>query len=124
MTDDQQAVFDRARAILAKFSPPLVVLKDAPGDYQLTTDKPAVVGTRKMDSVWFAGLAATKNGVTLHFLPIYGDPSLGEKLPKDFMKVLKGKACFHVGKLNPELSTSVEEALEVGLQAYRDRGWL
>lgn len=123
MTDEQQAVFDRARALLSNYAPPMVVLKDEPGDYQLTGPKPAVIGKRKMDSVWFAGLKATKSDVTLHFLPVYGDPKLAEKLPALFMKALKGQACFHLGQFGPELSAATEAALEIGAAAYRDRGW-
>ena len=124
MTDEQHVVFDQARTMLRKFTPPMVVLKDEAGDFQVTTAKPAVIGERKMDSVWFAGLKATKSDVTLHFLPVYIDPKLGEQLPPLFMKTLKGKACFHLGKFSPELSLATEEALTLGLEFYRARGWL
>ena len=117
-------VFDQLRTMLARLAPPMVVLKDEPGDYQLTSSKPVVIGKRKMESVWFAGLKATKSGLTLHFLPVYCDPTLGEKLPPVFMKTLKGKACFHYGKLSPELAKATEEALALGMEAYRSRGWL
>lgn len=124
MTDEQRVVFDQVRTMLSQLTPPMVVLKDEPGDYQLTASKPVVIGKRKMDSVWFAGLKATKSGVTLHFMPVYCDPTLGEKLPPVFMKTLEGKACFHLGKFSPELSSATEEALTLGLESYRARGWL
>jgi|SRR5579863_6699542 len=124
MTDDQAAVFEQVRAILRRHVPPFVVIKDEPGKYELTSPKPATIGARKLDSVWFAGLSATKSGVTLHFMPVYGDPGIAEKLSPVFMRTLKGKACFHLGNFPPELAEATEQALEFGLEAYRARGWL
>ena len=110
--------------MLARHAPPLVVIKDEPGDYQLTTDKPVVIGKRKMDSVWFAGLTATKSGITLRFMPAYCNPEFSAKLSPMFMKTLKGKACFHIGKFPPEFASATEGALKLGVDAYRNRGWL
>ncbi len=124
MTPEQQAVFDKVKAMLAAHVPPFVVIKDEPGDYQLTGPKPVTFGKRKMDSAWFAGLAANKGGITLHYMPIYGDSTLGSQLSPIFMKTLKGKACFHLGKFGPELERATEEAIRVGVEAYRSRDWV
>jgi hypothetical protein len=124
MTVDQESVFEKARAMLSRCVPPFVVIKDEPGDYQLTSPKPVTIGKRKLDSVWFAGLTTTKTGVTLHFMPVYGDPKMAGKLSPVFMKTLKGKACFHLGNFPAELAAATEAALELGVEAYRARGWL
>ena len=124
MTEEQTAVFNQLRAMLSKHVPPLVVIKDEPEAFHLTGTKPAVIWGRKRDSVWFAGLAVTKKGITLHFMPVYGNAELGEELPAVFMKTLKGQACFHVGNLTPELADATEEAIAIGIEAYRTREWL
>lgn len=124
MTEDQARVFEALKALLLAHVPPLVVLKDVPGDFQVTGPKPVVIDKRKMDSVWFAGIKANKGDITLHYLPIYGDPSLGERLNPKFMKVLKGKACFHMGAFNSELQEATAEALDTGVEAYKSRGWI
>lgn len=40
------------------------------------------------------------------------------------LKLLKGKSCFHVKVLTPELSAQIEEALQSGFALYRQRGWV
>ncbi len=124
MSDEQQVVYEQLKEMLSSLVPPLAVLKDVPGDFQITATKHVVIDKRKMAGVWFAGLKMNKAAVTLHFLPVYGDPKLSEKLPPAFMQTLKGKACFHFAKISPELEVDVKEALEIGLAAYKSRDWL
>jgi hypothetical protein len=57
-------------------------------------------------------------------MPIYMDSSLGERLSPLFMKTLKGKSCFHLGKFGPDLAAATEEALRLGVERYRQRGWV
>jgi len=46
------------------------------------------------------------------------------KLSPALLKLLQGKTCFHVKAMNEELKKDIEAALVLGIQAYRERGWL
>jgi hypothetical protein len=39
-------------------------------------------------------------------------------------ELLKGKSCFHIMKLTPELPGQIKSALQIGFKAYRARGWV
>jgi hypothetical protein len=124
MTDEQQIAFDQVRAMLQKHMPPLVAVKDIAGEYHVSVGKPVVVNNRKMDPMWFGVVKANKVSVTLHYMPVYWDPSLAEQLPPVFMKTLKGQACFQVDKGGPELMAAVEDAIGIGIKAFQSRDWL
>jgi hypothetical protein len=40
------------------------------------------------------------------------------------VKLLKGKTCFHLTKLDEGLRKDIQSALELGTKVYRDRGWV
>ncbi len=56
-------------------------------------------------------------------MPIYGAPALKKSLARELLKLLKGKTCFHVKSLTPELKEHIQSALKVGLAAYTKSGW-
>ena len=124
MTDEQQIAFDNVRTMLKRHMPPLVAAKDLPSEYHVSVGKPVVVNNRKMNPMWFGVVKANKVSVTLHYMPVYWDPSLAERLSPVFMKTLKGQACFQVDKGGPELMAAIEEAISIGIEAWQSNGWL
>ncbi len=40
------------------------------------------------------------------------------------LATLKGKSCFYIKKLTPEIRAQIVEALSKGLELYRQRGWV
>jgi hypothetical protein len=40
------------------------------------------------------------------------------------MKLLKGKSCFYVKVLTPELRRDIQTALRAGAQSYKKLGWV
>jgi len=40
------------------------------------------------------------------------------------LRLLKGKSCFHIKKLTPELLQQIAEALDQGYRLYQARGWV
>jgi hypothetical protein len=57
-------------------------------------------------------------------MPVYAEPEVKQLFKPELLRLLKGKSCFHIRKLAPELPGQVEEALEQGYQMYRGRGWV
>lgn len=58
------------------------------------------------------------------YMPIYGEPGLKKVIKKELLSTLKGKACFHINKLDKALIAQIREALEVGHKFYKKNGWV
>ncbi len=57
-------------------------------------------------------------------MPIYTDTDLKEVFKLELLKMLKGKSSFYIKKLDDELKSQIREALELGFQLYKERGWV
>jgi hypothetical protein len=57
-------------------------------------------------------------------MPIYGVPILKKVFKKELLSTLKGKACFHIKKLDKALISKIREALEIGYKFYKKNGWV
>jgi hypothetical protein len=97
---------------------------DDASHYDLWSIKDLVIEGRKRKEVYFAGLIIQKGYVGFYFMPVYGDTDLKPVFASELLKLLKGKSCFHVKKLTPELLDQVRSALRIGYEAYQARGWV
>jgi hypothetical protein len=79
---------------------------------------------KKKKEVFFAGLIIQKSYVGFYFMPIYAETDLKEVFKPELLKLLKGKSCFHIKKLDDELKSQIREALELGFELYKERGWV
>lgn len=57
-------------------------------------------------------------------MPIYIDVGLNEVFKPELMKLLKGKSCFYIRDLSPDITSQIEEALKIGYEIYKERGWV
>ena len=57
-------------------------------------------------------------------MPVYSDPEKTELFHPELLKLLKGKSCFHVKRLDDELDAHVRDALHEGFELWRRRGWI
>ena len=57
-------------------------------------------------------------------MPIYVDITLEQVFKPELLKLLKGKSCFHIKELNKKLENQIREALEIGYNLYKERGWI
>ena len=127
MQDDLQEIFARLRTALSEYSPPLAErTARAPGkdSYELWSELEVEIEGRKRDELFFAGLIVQKGYVGFYFMPVYTDPEKAELFHPDLLKLLKGKSCFHVKRLDEELARHVEDALREGFALWRRRGWI
>ena len=83
-----------------------------------------MIAGRKRKEVFFASIVIRKTYVGFYYMPIYTDVSLKDVFKPELMKLLKGKSCFYIRDLSPEIASQVEEALEIGYQLYKERGWV
>ena len=121
---DLQAIFDAIKPLLQAYQPPLVPKRDEAGYFDLWSLKPMVIDGRKKNEVYFAGLIIQKSYVGFYFMPIYAETDLKTVFKPELLKLLKGKSCFHVKKLDDELLRQIAAALKIGYALYQERGWV
>jgi len=125
--DDLQEIFARLRTALSEYSPPLAErTARAPGkdSYELWSELEVEIEGRKRDELFFAGLIVQKGYVGFYFMPVYTDPEKAKLFHPDLLKLLRGKSCFHVKRLDDELARQIESALREGFALWRRRGWI
>ncbi len=93
----------------------------------ITVPKPVVVPGSyggKPVPVPLAAVILQKGYVGLYLMCVYMNNEAKKKLSPNLMKLLQGKSCFHVKKLDDALRDDIEAALQLGTHAYKARGWL
>ncbi len=95
--------------------------------FQLTVPKPVSVpdayGGKPVDLA-MASAILQKDFVGFYLMCIYTNEAIKKKLSPALLKLLKGKTCFHINKLDDNLRKDIETALRLGTKAYHDRGWV
>lgn len=94
------------------------------GQVHLVSHKPIEFEGRKKTEIWFVSVLVQKGYVGFHYLPIYMTPAMGKLFSPAFIQCLKGKACFHIKKMDPAILAEVEKAIRVGYEAYEKKGWV
>jgi len=117
-------IFERIKKILKKFENPLKPKYDLDSKYDLWSFKNIEIDGRKKKEVYFAGLIIQSKYVGFYYMPVYVDTSLKEVFEPELLKLLKGKSCFHIKKLDSQLEKQIEDALKKGYELYKKRGWV
>jgi len=117
-------IFRRLKKILKKYEKPLIPKFDLDSKYDLWSIKNIVVDGRKKKEVYFAGLIIQSIYVGFYYMPVYTDVQLKKFFKPDLLRLLKGKTCFHIKKLDENLEKQIDEALQKGYELYEKRGWI
>ena len=117
-------MFEDLKAMLKEFEGKLEPKFDEEGKYDLWSFKDLEIMGRKRKEVAFATIIVRKGYVGLYYMPIYTDTDLAEVFEPELLSTLKGKSCFHIKKLDPQLREQIEKALKTGYQLYEERGWV
>jgi len=124
--ESRDQIFSKLKAILEKFSPPMVVFMDVPKvSFELMGNKPVPYGYDKkmIPGMSFGKISHLKESVTLHFFPAYLDPKLKEVAPS-LHKCLKGKTCFHFSKLEQIDEKELTALFEKGVITWEKLGYM
>ena len=124
MENELVTIFERLKNKLKKYEHALTAKIDLDGRYDLWSIKDVVVGGKKKKEIYFAGVIIQKNYVGLYYMPVYTDIELKSIFKPELLKLLKGKSCFHIKKLNDALEEQIDEALEQGFELYKAQGWI
>ena len=125
--EEQMEVFESLKKLMTPYAKKLTARtggvrnKEA---YSLVSEKEVEVLGRKRNEMWFAGLINQKGYVGFYYMPVYAKPEMKKVFKPELLKLLKGKCCFHVRKLTPEVRMQVKEALKVGFEMYKAKGWV
>lgn len=96
---------------------PLVISGDSSSNVEAKGTKEVMQGKQKVDGHYFASIVYKPKDIRFYFFPIYthaDDFSPSEELKK----CLKGKSCFHIKKLSPELKSELSSMIDKGAKLY------
>jgi hypothetical protein len=125
-----EGVYVELKKILARNAPPFKLCGMSVRNKlsaQLVVTKPvAIPGAYggKPVNVQMAAVILQKGYVGFYLMCIYMNGKAKKEISPTLLKLLKGKTCFHVKKLDDGLKRDIEAALVAGTKAYRERGWL
>ena len=93
--------------------------------YDLWSDVEVFFAGKNRNEVYFAAAMIHKGHVGFYFMPIYAEPEkMKQIIDPSLLKLLKGKSCFHIKKLDDTLLESIESALAEGFRLYKEKGWV
>jgi len=92
--------------------------------YHLYGKKEVSLFGKEPQKTYIAGVIKQKNYVSFYFNPIYSHPDSFQEINPALKKYLKGKSCFNLPQINPELLEEIEEILIQGINKYKELGWI
>jgi hypothetical protein len=78
----------------------------------------------KPTQIAMASLILQKSYVGFYFTCMYLNAEMKKKLSPALLKLLKGKTCFYVNKLDEGLRGDIKAALDVGTKSFKEKGWV
>ena len=94
------------------------------GQFNLVSHKEVVIAGRKRSEIWFISALVQKGYVGFYYMPIYMNDPMKQMFSPQFIKCLKGKACFHIKKNDPVIMQEIGKAIRIGYDSYVKRGWV
>lgn len=122
MKTDVNDIWEALKGSLSALTPDLKVRKDDPQNFELAGTKEVMQGRQKVDGHYFASLVPKPKDVRFYFFPIYTHAEEFDELSPEMQKALKGKSCFHIKKLSPEMEKEIQAMLGKGLELYQRDG--
>jgi len=124
MKGELKHLFQRLKSMLKEYEAIFQSKHNDEKRYDLWSFKPVEILGRKRKEVFFAELIIRKDYVGFYYMPIYTDNELKKVFKPELLSLLKGKSCFHVRELDGELETKIADALRIGFDLYKERGWI
>lgn len=117
-------LFAEVKALIEPYAERLTARRDDAGYFDLWSEKEVEIAGRRRKDVFFCGLIIQKTYVGFYFMPVYADQGLTAVFGPDLLATRKGKSCFHLKRLTPELKDQIVAALVAGWRLYEERGWV
>ena len=117
--DDIQSTLQE---LFRQATPPLAVRKDNENVFEVAGTKPAMQGKQQVDGYYFGSIVPKPKDIRMYFFPIYTHPDAYDQLSLELLKCLKGKSCFHIKKLSPEMEQEIADMIKKGMKLYAKDG--
>lgn len=124
MQDKLVPIFKKLKKLLKKYEKNLKPKFDLDSKYDLWSFGDFEIANRKRKEIYFAGLIIQSSYVGFYYMPVYTNVKLKDVFEPELLKLLKGKSCFHIKKLDANLEKQIENALCIGYKLYIKRGWI
>jgi hypothetical protein len=115
--------FRELKRMMQKYEGPFTARLDQEGKYDLWSEREVLVAGRKRKEVFFASAIVQSDYVGFYYMPVYVARELKSVFKPELLRLLKGKSCFHLRRMDAELRRQVASALRAGYELYRERGW-
>lgn len=116
-----EEIQESLQQLLKKHIGDLKVRHDNDKSFEVCGTKEAMQGKQKVDGYYFASVMPKAKDCRLYFFPIYTHVE-SFNLSDDLKKFLKGKSCFHIKKLSPEVKEEIESMISQGIDLYKKDG--
>lgn len=116
---DLLSIFNAIKPLIKKYVPPLTAKADYESRYEAWYVNDFEVMNRKFKEAYFAGLIIQSSYVGFYFMPVYMNPKMKDSLKPELLKLLKGKACFHIKKLDDDLILQLDDVLQRGFIGFK-----
>ena len=118
MKTDLKEIQDTFKTFLREQTPPLQIRVDKETNFEAAGTKEAMQGKQKVSGYYFASIVPKPKDVRFYFFPIYTHVKAFENISEEMRKTLKGKSCFHIKKLSPELEEEFRQLIQTGVELY------
>ena len=122
MKTEVNDIWDTLKEQLASLSPSVQVRVDKETNFEVAGTKPVMQGKQQVDGHYFANIVPKPKDIRLYFFPIYTHSTEFDPLSPELQRSLKGKSCFHIKKLSPEMEAEIARMLKHGLELYQRDG--
>ncbi|TKC09350.1 DUF1801 domain-containing protein [Pedobacter frigoris] len=125
MKTDFVEIFQTIRAVMQPYTVQGFTNRiNSESDYDLWSEKLVVIEGKKRNEVYFAAVMIKKGHVGFYYMPVYMESEMKDVFDPELLKLLKGKSCFHIKKLDDALLMNIENALAAGFKLYKEKGWV
>jgi hypothetical protein len=105
---------------LKKHSTKFKINSDTLDKFEVQGTIPAMQGKQKVDGFYFGSVIPKSKDVRLYFFPMYTHRNdLFDSMSPELAKFLKGKSCFHIKYLTPELEHEIEVLIQKSVKIYQ-----
>ena len=122
MKTDLKEIEGAFKIMIKRLDPSIKIRVDNEKTFEAAGTIPAMQGKQKVDGYYFASVMPKPKDVRLYFFPIYTHTDAFSDVSDELRKCLKGKSCFHVKKLSPELESEFNSMIKKGAELYKKEG--
>ena len=118
-------IFEEIKKLLRAYAKGNLVVRGGDGgQVAVVNETELIIHGKKRKEFWFAAALIQKGYVGFYFMPVYVCEPRKDSIANELMKTLKGKSCFHITKNDPLIMAQIKDALKLGYEDYKQRGWV